>query len=347
MRTTLAALVAVATTAALATVTSPAEATTGPVIVSPTQGSTVANGFDGPVTIGFADAPAGQYRVYVSCNDGAYLWEAYPTYAAGDPTETSFAIDPVTGPAACSYGVESWGGGAAGQDAGEFTVRAPALAMTNASISPNTIYTLVRDGYRDATTARYTLNVPAAVTALVTDSKGRTVKKSSFTQGSGRRSWSWTGHTGTGRLAPVGAYRLRITAKAAGVTRTFSERVYVKTALVTRSSSKRKDGDAARFATSGNCYASRDTYDGIGELDCWGGKYAMASYGFSVPASAYSVSWSMPGERTGADICCTGSITKSGTRTSRTSFRLRTKVTGWRAYDVWSARISYKYKKRI
>ena len=51
--------------------------------------------------------------------------------------------------------------------------------------------------------------------------------------------------------------------------------------------------------------------------------------------------------RTGADICCTGSITKSGTRTSRTSFRLRTKVTGWRAYDVWSARISYKYKKRI
>jgi hypothetical protein len=47
------------------------------------------------------------------------------------------------------------------------------------------------------------------------------------------------------------------------------------------------------------------------------------------------------------DICCDGTVSKGGYRASSTKFVAWAKVTGWRAYDVYSARITYWYKVRI
>jgi hypothetical protein len=47
------------------------------------------------------------------------------------------------------------------------------------------------------------------------------------------------------------------------------------------------------------------------------------------------------------DICCDGSVTKGTSRPSRKRIVVWAQVTGWRAYDIERARVTYYYKKRI
>jgi hypothetical protein len=71
------------------------------------------------------------------------------------------------------------------------------------------------------------------------------------------------------------------------------------------------------------------------------------TYTFAIPASAYNLSWGLSGERAGDDICCQGKITRSGWRPTSTRYKVQAQVTGWRAYTVYRAAVSYTYKKRI
>jgi len=147
-------------------------------------------------------------------------------------------------------------------------------------------------------------------------------------------------------VATPGTYRIRIAASAGGVTRTVTKSVSVTTALVNRRRSAARDGSASSTATRGSCYATRDSDYGTTALDCWGGRYAMARYNFRVPASAFGVTWRSTGHLAEADICCTGKVSRTGTRVSSRVFQVRVTATGWRAFDVTGASMSYSYKVR-
>ena len=131
-----------------------------------------------------------------------------------------------------------------------------------------------------------------------------------------------------------------------GVALTFTRSVAISTALVNRSGSAARDGDVSSVAASDSCYVTQDSYNLITSLDCWGGRYAMANYNFRVPASAFNVHWSARGTAPVSDICCDGRITRTGKRLSSTLFQIRAQVSGWRAFDVDRAAISYTYKVR-
>jgi hypothetical protein len=88
-------------------------------------------------------------------------------------------------------------------------------------------------------------------------------------------------------------------------------------------------------------------FDLTTSLDCWGGRYARATYTLRTPVSAKSVSYRVTGSRTGADICCDGRITKSGKRAkNKRSFAVTVRVNGWRAYEIRRAKVAYSVPVR-
>jgi hypothetical protein len=105
-------------------------------------------------------------------------------------------------------------------------------------------------------------------------------------------------------------------------------------------------GHVSSVSRSGTCFISRSSYYRTTSLDCWGGRYARAAYAFRLPSNASRVSWALGGRRTPADLCCDGRIVRTGKRVTSTLFRIQVQVTGWRAYDVTSARVSYTTRVR-
>lgn len=331
--------------------TAPAQAVGAgdPVIVSPSSGSTVKHGWNGPVSIDFVDAPADSYEIDLACNDYDYFESTSFHY---DGSQDTFTWSPpaVSGPTGCD--LEVYNSYYDVYVTRTFSVAAPPpppMNVGDASVTPATFYPLVRDGYRDTTKMRYRLNQRANVVATVTKSDGSRVRRVTVGwQRSGSRSWSWNGRRNNGTKVRPGRYTIKVTAtSASGSKDAVSRRVSVATATVTRKGSKSRWGDAGNAATGGNCRVTRDRYNGTGTLDCWGGSYAQMTYGFQIPSNAYDFRWSVSGELSSADICCDGIVSKTGTRTSPTQAVVRVKVTGWRAYEVSRVRVSYTYKTRI
>lgn len=133
----------------------------------------------------------------------------------------------------------------------------------------------------------------------------------------------------------------------AGGTGAFTEgelswRVRVKSGTVNLRRSIDVPGNRSARATRGNCTASRFSYDGTTTLDCWGGKYARASYTVKLPRTTTAVSWSLRGVKPSADLCCRGKVTKSAKRISKTRFRVTAQVTGLRAYEVREVTVNYR-----
>jgi hypothetical protein len=154
---------------------------------------------------------------------------------------------------------------------------------------------------------------------------------------------AWDGKNTAGRLVPNGRYTAVIASTLGG--RTATDRVQVQVASGHRNVrvTKRADGwYDSRDRTRGNCYAW-EASDG-NDLDCWGSGYAQATYRFRLPANARNVTWGVRGYR---ECCDTGRIIKTGKRTSRTSFRIAVRVTGWRSFVVRSTHVSFAYRKAI
>jgi hypothetical protein len=223
------------------------------------------------------------------------------------------------------------------------------MQVSEVSVWPGTFYPYVRDGYRDTTVMDYYLNQGADVVGTVRNSDGRTVRRIDLGwRGAGYRSLTWNGRNNSGDLVAVGYYSIQVQAtNTEGSRATVTRQVRVNTGYRTMETTKRRWGNDGNPATRGTCYVTRYSYDDYAELDCWGGRYARMTYNFSLPGNAYDVSWRVRGARSSADICCDGRISRTGRRMSSTLFRVRTEVTGWRAFEVYSASVTYKWRKRV
>lgn len=323
-----------------------------PVITSPADGSTVPSGWTGPVTVDFSDAVAADYDFEIDCDSG-YSQETTWTYD-GSQDVMSWTVPEMTGSDSCQLVVEdmeTWGSEGFAQST--FNVASPPpppLVLDRVSQSPATFYPLVRDGYRDATRTHFHINVRADVTISVMNNSGATVRRAQLgTLRSGGHAWTWNGRKNNGRTAVTGRYHLLVTA-AAAQTRTAKTAVVVASGWVTRhGTSSRAGSNYSSARTSGACQISAGWDDASEELDCWGGHYATTKYRFGVPAHASNVKWHVSGGPASDDICCTGSIKKTGTWVgpSHRQVLIQVKVTGWRAYDVDRAYITYTYQRRI
>lgn len=225
----------------------------------------------------------------------------------------------------------------------------PPMTLSGVAVAPTTFYPRVHDGYRDTTTLSYTLKHQYRtpnVGVKVTNRAGATVKSASLAASA--KTWAWGGRKNDGTLAPVGDYKITLSASDSGTpTVRASKWVTVATGHRYRTTTKTFYGENGARSTSGDCTAIRNTYDGLMELDCSGGKYARATYGFSLPSSATNLSWKVRGDYPDTDYCCQGSVTKTGKRTTTTHYRVQVTVTGWRAYDVSYAQITYTYRYAI
>jgi hypothetical protein len=224
----------------------------------------------------------------------------------------------------------------------------PRLLYVSESASPLKFYPLVHDGYRDTTRFSFRFNRVAHVRVEVRSGEGRIIRN----VGLGilaTGSWSWNGRNNGGSKVATGHYRIRAVSTDGPLTaHTGNVRVEVATGWITKHATRARLGNqVSSQSTSGSCFITRDSYFKTATLDCWGGNYARVTYAFSVPATTFRVSGGVSGKLAFDDICCDGSVTKGVDRLSRRRVVAWAQVTGWRAYDVERARVTYYYKKRI
>lgn len=225
-----------------------------------------------------------------------------------------------------------------------FTVAGPAVTVADPSVTNDAFYPLVRDRYKDTVAFGWRQDRTGRATIKVVSAQGRVVRTAAKQGSQGRNAWTWNGRNARGGRVAKGGYRLKVTVNA----NTVGASVLVRTELVTKNYSQRKEGNrASSLATRGSCYATRDSYERVASLDCWGGRYARARYRFAIPAAAFGVRATIDLRHTSADLCCRGRITKGWERTSQRTVTMWAKVTKWRATEVDFVRVTYKRKTRI
>jgi hypothetical protein len=225
-----------------------------------------------------------------------------------------------------------------------FTVARPPTSVSDATVSRDTFYPLVRDGYRDTVLFRWRQDRGARASISVVNADGRTLRTATPYRFRGLNGWTWNGKKDNGDLVAEGRYRIRVTVDSNMV----SAGVTVATGFVTKSYRLRKEGNrVSSFSTRGNCYGQRDSYDQVATIDCWGGHHAKANYRFAIPAGAFDVRGTVDLNRNSLDICCQGKITKGWSRPSKRTVALWAQVTGWRTTDVNFVRVTYKKRTRI
>ena len=318
----------------------PATAAALPTFVSPADGSSVPEGTD-QVTLSFPEA--GTFSLEVYNGSYSYDWYLTPTVTAGTH---SWTIDPLTPAGGYTFEVQDIDTGA--YETASFTVTAPPVHVTDITAGPNPFYPVVRDGYKDSVRTSYRLSRRADVTATVRRASDgaliRTVHVG--TQSRGRHAFVWNGRAKSGNPVKAGKYRVQIAATDSDGHRA-SARISVKavTAVVDRSRTVSRTGDQTTATShTPSCFVEHYYYLNETDLDCWGGRFALATYRFAVPSSAYDVSFGVRGQQ---GCCSQGRISKTGERLTQRSYRILVKVTNWRAYDIYAVRVSYRYRVRI
>ena len=350
MRKTTAVLVALLAAALTVSTAGMASADPTPTVSAPAEGAVVATGFAGPMTASFDGIPEETaYSFDLACDSGAGSTpvDSRTLHSDGTTAPQSYSVPAITGPATCVLAVHDSGGTPVLTR--NFSVAGPALVLSSAAVSASAFYPTVVDGYRDAVTASWTSNKTAGHLVQVLNSKGAVVRRADLGDlPAGTHRWTWNGRSTSGAHVAVGTYRIRLDADDhAGSTRMFIRSVLVRSSYVVKHQTVARAGNSSASAVSGPCHVSRSVSRHMTSLDCWGGRYARASYTFRVPAGAYAVSYSLSGQHSAADICCYGRISRAGGRVSKTAFRVTATVTGWRAYDVRRAAVSYSYRHRI
>ena len=351
MRKTTSVLVALLAAALTVSTAAMASADPAPPTVSaPAEGAVVATGFTGPVTASFDGIPDGTaYTFDLACDDGAGPGpvDSRTLLSDGTTAPQTYSVPAITGPATCVLAV---------RDSGDalvltrnFSVAGPALVLSSAAVSASAFYPTVVDGYRDSVTAAWTSNKTAGHLVEVLDSNGVVVRRADLGDlAAGAHRWAWNGRSTSGGRVGVGTYRIRVDADDhAGSTSTFTRSVLLRSGYVVRRHSLYRGGSSSVTSVSRGCFATRHSRQGTTSLDCWGGRFARASYTFRLPAAAYSLRYALSGQRSAGDICCFGRISRAGSRVSKTAFRVTATVTGWRAYDVRRVAVSYTYRHRI
>jgi flagellar hook assembly protein FlgD len=225
------------------------------------------------------------------------------------------------------------------------------LVIDRVSVSPETFYPRVRDGFRDTTRIRYRLSERAKVVATVVNRDGRIVRRAKLGYqaghagwATGRHHWRWNGRNKAGAKVAVGRYFVEITGRTVqGATRSVRRSVKVTTDVVTRRDSVIKAGVSTSSTDKTNdCYVERYLRPEL-QLDCWGGAYAEATYLFKIPRNAFDVRWGVSGYQ---GCCDEGTITKTATRVKPHLVRVHVKVTNWRQYTVRRVGVFYKHEVR-
>lgn len=324
-------------------------------IVAPVNGSTLTQGWRGPVTINFVgSAPAGQLRLVVQCFDENWdeTWLEtewfYWSGTSGTKTFETFSTTPVGD----TCDVRLFDPNGVWDTENSIFLEDAAPQIRNLRASPSEFYPRVRDGYRDAVQLSFGARADTSKTMRVTNAEGRTVYSKTLRACRWcdldyyRESIAWRGVNNAGNTVPVGRYRVAITSEPAdGQAATASQRVTVKTAVVTKRKRIWRDG----YYTSGhsrsrNCGVQWWEYDLTVDLDCWGGKGAEVRYFFKLPRSAKKIGWSAPGS---FNSNLGGRIVKDGKRVRPTRFMIKVRVTKFRDYTVNYAHLAYTYKRRI
>ena len=102
-------------------------------------------------------------------------------------------------------------------DTSTFTV-APHVRVSATSVSPSIFLPYERDGVRDHTTGRFTLNIAARAFVRVRNRSGRVVRHRTLgTLGAGAHSWRWTGKNDNGRLVAPGRFTITFSARSGGL----------------------------------------------------------------------------------------------------------------------------------
>ena len=318
-----------------------------PVIVSPTTGQIVANGYSDGIVLDFSNAPADTY--YVSVYNGS----GYDIYNDVNTDGTTTQVQVATGRlAAGEYSIDiEWYDNGGGLVSSSFTVAAPPpppVVIDQVSTSPTTFYPTVRDGYRDGTSVRYRLNQRLR-TIIKVQRNGTTIRSTSLgNQSTGRHSWTWDGRRNNGDTAQLGNYRIAVTGTAAnGRQRTVATRATVATGYRSKHVTKTH---APRDTTTRNtrgCSIHNGSWSSARDLwlDCVGGSFAEATYRFSIPANARNLSWSLPWESDGSMPW--GKVTRSGERISNTAYSITARVTQYRGMFVHNVVLEYTTRARI
>lgn len=92
-------------------------------------------------------------------------------------------------------------------------------------------------------------------------------------------------------------------------------------------------------SNSSSCYLNRSYYPSSLHLDCWGGAYAQATYGFSLPRDARRITRRIATEAG----CCTGHGGYTSKRWSGNTAVVR--ATGWTS--IYVKRVSVTYQHRV
>jgi len=227
-----------------------------------------------------------------------------------------------------------------------------------------TFYPRIRDGYRDG--ANFVVwtdpivddaagwdedpTIPQAWSIVIRNSSGyRVASHSDVTDGADDPrwwvggEWNWNGRNLAGNPVGVGTFKatLTVTNTVTGEKDTATETLYARTAMTYPRVTRSRIGTSGRGTYTPSC--SVDNYDNVDHLhlDCWGGRYALADYGFSLPRNAYNLSWSVTGSR---GCCSNGLVIKKGVRTRPTHYNLRVKVTNWASYTVRDVTVTYTHK---
>jgi hypothetical protein len=222
----------------------------------------------------------------------------------------------------------------------------PHLAIRSLTLSPATFYPYVREGFRDRARLAFSLNKEANLWVVVRNTRGNLVRRVDL-GGRSQGVWDWNGRTDGGSLAPVGRYRVTLEARALGELRRATREVRIGRGFRTRYDSKSFCGGCGPgiVETSGNCFIEFDRfYDGDIFLDCWGGNYAITTWVFRIPASAFNIRKSIRGE---VMCCAPGEVASAGVRRNARTYVVAAGVSGYRAWDIRSVRIRYAYRVRI
>lgn len=222
------------------------------------------------------------------------------------------------------------------------------LAVSDVALASAVFYPLVRDRFRDTAVLRYRTNAGARTQVTVANAAGRVMLRRDLgTQNAGAHTWRWAGRRADGAKVAKGVYTIRLAAvDVFGRTRVVERKVTVATGFVSERASKGRTGsDTSTVRVRGNCSGSPFHYSGELFLDCWGGRgYARATYGFTLPASATNVDWSVNTEQ---GCCLRGKFERRGYWDASNRFVVSVTIDSWRSVYIHGAFVSYTYQRRI